>query len=152
MAERSNAAVLKTVDCYRSGGSNPSLSAKALEHSRAFLCLKLESNINHQKPNILKKCGKNKIIFLQEHSYSKILLMPLPLWQPWPLWPKNKDIIQIGVMFGTKLKSNSTHTMLEILLPQKIIDWPRQLISFLTANFTHKLISNCIFWRNSMLF
>jgi hypothetical protein len=27
MAERSNAAVLKTVDCYRSGGSNPSLSA-----------------------------------------------------------------------------------------------------------------------------
>ena len=28
MAERSNAAVLKTVDCQRSGGSNPSLSAK----------------------------------------------------------------------------------------------------------------------------
>jgi hypothetical protein len=28
MAERSNAAVLKTVDCYRSGGSNPSFSAK----------------------------------------------------------------------------------------------------------------------------
>ena len=27
MAERSNAAVLKTVDCNRSGGSNPSLSA-----------------------------------------------------------------------------------------------------------------------------
>ena len=29
MAERSNAAVLKTVDCYRSGGSNPSLSAES---------------------------------------------------------------------------------------------------------------------------
>ena len=29
MAERSNAAVLKTVDCNRSGGSNPSLSASA---------------------------------------------------------------------------------------------------------------------------
>ena len=27
MAEWSNAAVLKTVDCHRSGGSNPSLSA-----------------------------------------------------------------------------------------------------------------------------
>ena len=27
LAERSNAAVLKTVDCHRSGGSNPSLSA-----------------------------------------------------------------------------------------------------------------------------
>ncbi len=29
MAERSNAAVLKTVDCHRSGGSNPSLSASS---------------------------------------------------------------------------------------------------------------------------
>lgn len=29
MAEWSNAAVLKTVDCQRSGGSNPSLSAQA---------------------------------------------------------------------------------------------------------------------------
>ena len=29
MAERSNAAVLKTVDCQRSGGSNPSLSAES---------------------------------------------------------------------------------------------------------------------------
>ena len=28
MAEWSNAAVLKTVDCYRSGGSNPSFSAR----------------------------------------------------------------------------------------------------------------------------
>ncbi len=28
MAERSNAAVLKTVDLHGSGGSNPSLSAK----------------------------------------------------------------------------------------------------------------------------
>ena len=31
MAERSNAAVLKTVDCNRSGGSNPSLSANRLQ-------------------------------------------------------------------------------------------------------------------------
>jgi hypothetical protein len=31
MAERSIAAVLKTVDCKRSGGSNPSLSAKCLK-------------------------------------------------------------------------------------------------------------------------
>ena len=28
MAERSNAVVLKTIDCNRSGGSNPSFSAK----------------------------------------------------------------------------------------------------------------------------
>ena len=31
MAEWSNAAVLKTVDCNRSGGSNPSLSAERLQ-------------------------------------------------------------------------------------------------------------------------
>ena len=32
MAEWSNAAVLKTVDCNRSGGSNPSFSAKAIRN------------------------------------------------------------------------------------------------------------------------
>ena len=32
LAERSNAAVLKTVDCNRSGGSNPSLSAKGADN------------------------------------------------------------------------------------------------------------------------
>jgi hypothetical protein len=31
MAERSNAAVLKTVDCNRSGGSNPSFSAEKIK-------------------------------------------------------------------------------------------------------------------------
>jgi hypothetical protein len=35
MAERSNAAVLKTVDCQRSGGSNPSLSATINTKSKA---------------------------------------------------------------------------------------------------------------------
>ena len=35
MAERSNAAVLKTVDCNRSGGSNPSFSAKGREDTQA---------------------------------------------------------------------------------------------------------------------
>ncbi len=37
MAERSNAAVLKTVDCNRSGGSNPSLSAESRFYGGAFL-------------------------------------------------------------------------------------------------------------------
>ena len=37
MAERSNAAVLKTVDCYRSGGSNPSLSARQDQNPRIFV-------------------------------------------------------------------------------------------------------------------
>ena len=32
VAEWSNAAVLKTVDCYRSGGSNPSLSASKVSN------------------------------------------------------------------------------------------------------------------------
>ena len=34
MAERSNAAVLKTVDCKRSGGSNPSFSANVNKSKR----------------------------------------------------------------------------------------------------------------------
>ncbi len=34
MAEWSIAAVLKTVDCHRSGGSNPSLSAELTGHYR----------------------------------------------------------------------------------------------------------------------
>ena len=34
MAERSNAAVLKTVDCNRSGGSNPSFSASFLTRNK----------------------------------------------------------------------------------------------------------------------
>ncbi len=38
MAEWSNAAVLKTVDLHGSGGSNPSLSAKALQHDYYFPC------------------------------------------------------------------------------------------------------------------
>ena len=39
MAERSNAAVLKTVDLHGSGGSNPSLSAKEKAmRSVAFFC------------------------------------------------------------------------------------------------------------------
>ena|SRR5690606_3166579 len=42
LAEWSNAAVLKTVDCQRSGGSNPSLSATQHEApvvKRGFFCL-----------------------------------------------------------------------------------------------------------------
>jgi len=38
MAERSIAAVLKTVDCYRSGGSNPSLSAPKLHRYVRLFC------------------------------------------------------------------------------------------------------------------
>ena len=37
MAERSNAAVLKTVDCHRSGGSNPSLSARQDQNPRIIV-------------------------------------------------------------------------------------------------------------------
>ena len=48
MAERSNAAVLKTVDCNRSGGSNPSLSAQKKVLSslfKAFFLIKIEVEI-----------------------------------------------------------------------------------------------------------
>ena len=47
MAERSNAAVLKTVDCNRSGGSNPSFSAESVfqkkhKNSKPFKHQRLE--------------------------------------------------------------------------------------------------------------
>jgi hypothetical protein len=59
MAERSNAAVLKTVDCNRSGGSNPSLSAdkKSPSHMGLFLCISI-SYIFTKFPKITKKGPK----------------------------------------------------------------------------------------------
>ncbi len=47
MAERSIAAVLKTVDCNRSGGSNPSFSASEAKprNSGAFVFLGSESSL-----------------------------------------------------------------------------------------------------------
>lgn len=45
MAERSNAAVLKTVDGQLSGGSNPSLSATKKEGNKALFFLANEPNI-----------------------------------------------------------------------------------------------------------
>jgi hypothetical protein len=42
LAEWSIAAVLKTVDCYRSGGSNPSLSTQAHRKMRFFYVLKFQ--------------------------------------------------------------------------------------------------------------
>lgn len=38
MAEWSNAAVLKTVNCNRFGGSNPSLSAQRDKHAKTAVC------------------------------------------------------------------------------------------------------------------
>ena len=53
MAERSNAAVLKTVDCNRSGGSNPSLSASIktklqglLNFSKVFFFISSSENFH----------------------------------------------------------------------------------------------------------
>ena len=59
LAEWSIAAVLKTVDCYRSGGSNPSLSTKPLTNNivRGFL---LKVRKTHTIPlNFLSKTPVN---------------------------------------------------------------------------------------------
>ena len=45
MAERSNAAVLKTVDCNRSGGSNPSLSAGTLFKKYQILAISMVARV-----------------------------------------------------------------------------------------------------------
>ncbi len=48
MAERSNAAVLKTVDLHGSGGSNPSLSAKKLLIQGGFFLFQYHDfNLSH---------------------------------------------------------------------------------------------------------
>ncbi len=49
MAERSNAAVLKTVDCNRSGGSNPSLSATYIRKRRSVKDLRFLLRAGEQK-------------------------------------------------------------------------------------------------------
>ena len=59
MAERSNAVVLKTIDCNRSGGSNPSFSAKRNpQHCCGFF-------IFQKKPNLF--------VFILENKKDKIL-------------------------------------------------------------------------------
>ncbi len=52
LAEWSIAAVLKTVDCYRSGGSNPSLSAQRSEET-LFSVSGMLINYRVQVPNTL---------------------------------------------------------------------------------------------------
>ena len=69
MAEWSNAAVLKTVDSQGSGGSNPSLSAfKAESQDLAFFV----SSLFYKLTSFQNLCGKNKIIDLFVHLFSKI--------------------------------------------------------------------------------
>ncbi|MEY3432813.1 MAG: hypothetical protein RL131_749 [Bacteroidota bacterium] len=61
MAERSNAAVLKTVDCNRSGGSNPSLSAiqiKTHEFFVGFLFSRLTKACFEETGKTKNHCGK----------------------------------------------------------------------------------------------
>ena len=56
MAERSNAAVLKTVDSQGSGGSNPSLSALIAESKdSAFFVYLINKNLLHFKPYVARK-------------------------------------------------------------------------------------------------
>ena len=56
MAERSNAAVLKTVEGHTSGGSNPSLSAKekAMRSVAFFVCWNPETACGHKDEGIQK--------------------------------------------------------------------------------------------------
>ena len=56
MAERSNAAVLKTVDLHGSGGSNPSLSAESCRKClinkvfAVFLFVCVQENVHYLMP------------------------------------------------------------------------------------------------------
>ncbi len=52
LAEWSNAAVLKTVNCHRFGGSNPSLSAKKAFRKRKAFCISIDSNQKRCPPEL----------------------------------------------------------------------------------------------------
>ena len=80
MAEWSNAAVLKTVDCHRSGGSNPSLSATNAENqqiakqtpsfapknvkSGVFVLFKIIQPLHNKRVAILKESDEKRLIFI----------------------------------------------------------------------------------------
>ena len=81
MAERSNAAVLKTVEVKASGGSNPSLSAesKFVPRQRAFLCV-TACKIYFAKPCSAKKLvsvANGQILVQSPPSKGSAKLIPL---------------------------------------------------------------------------
>lgn len=80
LAEWSIAAVLKTVDCHRSGGSNPSLSATNAENqqiakqtpsfapknvkSGVFVLFKIIQPLHNKRVAILKESDEKRLIFI----------------------------------------------------------------------------------------
>lgn len=70
MAERSNAAVLKTVDCNRSGGSNPSFSADKVV------------NRHFKSQNPLNTAFKGFFIFGIYSKYTLYIKVQLPYRLP----------------------------------------------------------------------
>ena len=75
MAEWSNAAVLKTVDCNRSGGSNPSFSAKETHNNYCGFFYKYRNLIF--SASFLYKIYSNMkfstVIFLNEINIKKFI-------------------------------------------------------------------------------
>lgn len=84
LAEWSIAAVLKTVDCHRSGGSNPSLSATNAENqqiakqtpsfapknvkSGVFVLFKIIQPLHNKRVAILKESDEKRLIFIYPFS------------------------------------------------------------------------------------
>lgn len=118
MAERSNAAVLKTVDCQRSGGSNPSLSAEKAGFKRSQLFV-LYNSTNSFKPtpfyvHVLKSVNhsrrhtcscKDIDVLLQLHNSGKV--RPLKAHKPY-IVIYNEEFATIMEVFNRKHFLRST--------------------------------------------
>jgi hypothetical protein len=83
MAERSNAAVLKTVDCQRSGGSNPSLSASArrsFSEDGFFYGLRRTESVLNSSLKKMKAFQRRPLFSLMPPT--KGILQVIPLFDP----------------------------------------------------------------------
>lgn len=96
MAEWSIAAVLKTVDCNRSGGSNPSFSAKKNRNFRfGFLFSKsAKSLLLRNFGNKIKQCKQNKIpYFFTKNRNFRFGFFFFGNFRPQPLKNNSKTLV-----------------------------------------------------------
>ncbi len=103
MAEWSNAAVLKTVDCQRSGGSNPSLSALKAESKdsaffvyllRGFLYTLIEFFMWQEQNDKLRKTFKFKD-FSEAFAFMTRVAMLAEIHGHHPNWSNVWNVVNI---------------------------------------------------------
>ena len=110
MAERSNAAVLKTVDCHRSGGSNPSLSAVSKASTMCWLFLFCTS-LNRRFKRVFKTkkpMPRSGMAFETEFPPKGSAKLIPPLNDKCP-YTKHLSVLESLVSKAKKINSASLH-------------------------------------------